>query len=160
MYVDLINSRASSRISEQPRLLALAKTLLAIKNLDQDSSMLEHDFGEPVGNSDIVQTSATDVIVYAKLLRQTNYTRFVKKRELVQSSFVTVRLHRDVDGEYELDDLWFGRSAPPMPGEQSATEASDDYWQSHAVVLNGQLLQRNTATSNWPYAPVTQEASV
>jgi hypothetical protein len=158
VYVDLINSRASKRISEQPRLLNLAKTLLGSKNLSKTALTIEHDFGEPVGNTDIVATSSNDVIVYAKMLRQTNYTRFVKKRELVSSNFVSVRLHRDADGEYELDDLWFGQLAPPLPDEQHATDASDGYWQSHAVVLNGQLLQRNTATSNSPFEQVAQEA--
>lgn len=151
MYVDLINSRASSRISEQPRLLALAKTLLTANDLTQDNPTIEHDFGEPVGNTDIVKTSPTDVIVYAKLLRQPNYTRFVKKRQLALSSFVSVRLRRDDQGEYELEDVWFGRLTPPLPGDQHATDASNDYWQSHAIVLNGQPLQRNTATNSWPF---------
>lgn len=151
VYVDLINSRASSRIAEQPHLLTLAKRLLAANKLTTQNPTLEHDFGHPVGNTDIVPTAPADAIVYAKLLHQPNYTRFVKKRNLAQSSFVSARLHRDQQGSYELDDVWFGPLAPPLPGEQHATADSAGYWQSHAIVLNGQLLQRNTATPNWPF---------
>lgn len=139
------------RISEQPHLLTLAKELLSVHELTRPSAALEYNFKQPVGNTDIVETSPTDVIVYAKLLRQPTYTRFVKKRQMLPSSYVSLVLHRDEDGEYELDDVWFGKQVPPLPGDQHETAASKEYWQSHAIVLSSQTLQPRSATHDWPF---------
>jgi hypothetical protein len=149
VYVDLINSAASSNIAQQPHLLGLVVELLRSTKITGASPSLEHDFGRNIGNSDIVKTTDKDIIVYAKRLKQDNFTRFVRRRMPTPTSFVSIELKKDSDGEYALTNAWIGRLAPPYPQDETAKD--DSYWSEHATVLEGQPIQLRTITTVSPY---------
>jgi len=151
VYVDLIQSPAARHIGQQPHILNLATRLLQTAKLKGEDVALEYDFGRPIGNTDVVETTAKDVIVYAKQLKQDTFTRFVKRRSFTSSSFLTLNLLRDKEGNYELYDVRIGKTSPPVPGGTNETVDSKDFWLTHAVVLEGQPLQTSTLTKDVPY---------
>lgn len=151
IYVDLLNSEAAARISRQPHLATLIKEIVTPLTLTKPTVSIEHSMGRVIGNTEIVETADSDVVVYAKKLHSDTYTRFVKNRKLKPTSHLTILLKRDRDANYELIDTWFGHMAPPPPGKETAASDSADYWSRHAVVLDGQLVQRRTLTKDCPY---------
>lgn len=150
IYVNLIRSDAAEHISHRPQILTLAKQLLATKNMTGQTLELEHDFGHVIGNSEVVETTAKDTIVYAKRLKHDTFSRFVRKRQLTPSSFLSMSMRKVSDG-YEIVDVWIGRLTPPSPADESATPASKSYWENHAIVFEGQALQLRTLTKEAPY---------
>jgi len=151
IYVDLIKSPASTSISQQPHLVTLVKELLNATNLNKPTVVIEYDFGRNIGNCDVIETTEKDHIVYAKRVKQENFARFVRRRNPAPSTFITAVLKLDSDGEYELHDIWIGRSIPPMPGTELETKESKDYWANHALVFEGQSLQLRSLTTVCPY---------
>jgi len=151
IYVNLIHSAAAEHIAQQPHILTLAKELLATHTLTGEQVDIEHDFGRIIGNCEVVETTAKDTIVYAKLLKHANYSRFVRKRLLSPSSYLSMSIYRTPDGAYEITDIWIGRIAPPFPTEEAQTPSSILYWSNHAIVLDGQPLQLRTLTKDVPY---------
>jgi hypothetical protein len=154
VYVDLINSAASANIAQQPHLLGLVIELLRSKKVHGKNLTYEHDFGRNIGNTDIVSTTDRDTIVYAKRLKHETFTRFVRRRLPTPTTYVSVKLQKDSDGEYVLTDAWIGRLTPPYPGPEApegAEQQIDAYWADHAIVLEGQPIQLRTMTAVCPY---------
>jgi hypothetical protein len=108
--------------------------------------------GRNIGYSDQLETREKDLIFYARQAHSDgNYTRFVKHRKSDQTSFLTIKLQIDDNGNYELMDAWIGRLFPPIPSSELASEQSKAYWENHAVVFNGQPLLASTITKECPY---------
>lgn len=149
--VNLIHSDAALHIAQQPHILTLAKEMLAQESLNDEEIDIEHDFGRVIGNSEIVETTAKDTIVYAKLLKREDYSRFVRKRSLLPSNYLSMSVRRIADNTYEIIDIWIGRLAPPFPSEEDHSPDSVLYWSTHAIVLDGQSLQVRTLTKNAPF---------
>jgi hypothetical protein len=151
VYVNLTRSPAAIRISQQPHILTLAKELLDSLKLKGPKVVIEHDFGRIIGNTDVVETGVKDTVVYAKKLRQATYCRFVRRRQMAPSQFLSMILVKDDTGNYELRDIWVGRQVPAFPGDEDATPESKLYWENHALVIDGQTLQLSTLTKTAPY---------
>jgi len=151
VYVDLIHSAAAGHISQQPHILTLAKTMLAALRLTGEALNTEYDFGRTIGNADVVETTSNDHIVYAKRLKCLTYTRFVRKRQLSPSSYLSMSFQRLPDGSYELLDVWIGNQFPPFPMAENETPDSRPFWEKHAIVLDGQPLQLRTLTKDSPF---------
>jgi hypothetical protein len=151
VYVDLITSPASATIAQQPHLVHLIKEMLETKKVSGATVSVEHDFGRNIGNSDVVLTTEKDTILYAKRVKRDTFARFVRRRMPAPSTFVSIVLLKDTDGEYELHDTWIGNLAPPFPGTTEATDESKAYWEDHALVLEGQPIQVRTLTKTCPY---------
>jgi hypothetical protein len=151
VYVDLIHSPAAAHIGEQPYILSLAKELLAATKLTGAKVSIEHDFGRVIGTTEIVETTEKDAIVYAKRMKQPNYSRFVKRRQFAPSNYLSMLITKDDSGNYELQDVWIGRHAPPFPTEEEKAPESETYWANHAIVLDGQALQLRTLTKDAPF---------
>jgi hypothetical protein len=151
VYVDLIRSPASINISREPHIVALIKELLKSTGVTGKTVTLEVDFGRTIGNTDIVETTEKDHIVYAKRIKHDTFTRFVRRRIPLPTTFVTIILHKDDDGDYELYDAWIGRKAPSMPGSDSETSESRNFWANHALIIEGQPLQTRTLTLTCPF---------
>ena len=151
VYVDLIQSRAATNIAQHPHLLGLIKETLLQTKARGRTITIEHDMGRPIGYSGVVQTGEQDQILYAKLLRDEVYTRFVKNAKPAPSQYLTILLEHDDAGEYQLLDAWIGHTHPPRPGSQDETGDSRPYWANHAYIFEMQSLQLRTATKVCPY---------
>jgi hypothetical protein len=152
VYVDLIHSKAAMYISQQPHMLILVKEALGRISPRGPKFAVEHDMGRPVGYTFVVETSDQDSVLYAQLLRDKLFTRFVKNGKPLASNYLSIMLHKDEQGQgYELHDAWIGRLRPPLPGSDDETDQSKSYWSGHALVLEGQSLQMRTITKECPY---------
>lgn len=151
VYVDLIHSQAAVQISRHPHLLTLLKELFAKTSVTGDRLYFDQDMGRSVGHESIVETSDSDVIVYAQKLKDATYTRFVKNAQPKQTKHVTVILRKDDSDAYELVDTWIGRLSPPRPGSEYENADSRPYWENHAYVLDGEPVQSKSITKTCPY---------
>jgi hypothetical protein len=151
VYAHLIQQPLSSSIGRNPHLLALIKEALGHYELENDVEYIEHDMGRNVGYSELLETKEKDIIFYAKQSRSETYTKFVKNRRTTPTTFLTIRLVKDEDGNYEVVNVWLGKKFPPAPGDSHEETESKAYWDQHAVVFNGQVILSNTITKECPY---------
>ena len=151
VYADLTLMPLALNISRNPHLLRLTEEVIETLNLTDDTVVIEQNMTRPVGYSERIKTAEDDTIFYARLTKNAPFTRFVKNRQTVATKYITMRLARDADGNYELRNVWLGRTYPALPGDPEETEASKDYWSTHAVVFNGQALIASTLTKDCPY---------
>lgn len=151
VYVDTKGSHAATHISATPDLLALVKDLIAGLMATRDNIYLDKDMGRIVGLSDLVETDERDEILYAKRLNRDNYTRFVRHRKAVPTTKVTVVLHKDAKGDYELWSAWIGAAVPQFPGDANETAESKPFWRRHALVWGNQAIQAGTEVTDWPW---------
>lgn len=151
IYVNLITSSAGHYLSRQPYVINLIKEVLAPMKLDGSKLSIERDMGRTIGNTDIVETSEKDTIFYAQPHKKSVYSRYARNRNPSPSQKLTLILEQDTDGNYELSDTWIGPCSPPFPGDEQATESSKTYWESHALVMDHQVIQSKTITKVRPY---------
>jgi hypothetical protein len=151
VYVDLVKSQAARAIAQQPYLLGHDKEALQNTTAKGPQLHVEQNMGRPIGYSFVVETKSSDTILYAQLVHDTVFTRFVKNGKPLASQHLTMILSRDDDGTYELHDTWIGHINPPRPGSDNETTESREYWDTHAFVLDGQPVQLRTVTKVCPY---------
>lgn len=151
VYVDLTRSQAAVHIAQHPRLSGFVKEALAKLTATGPTLSIEYDMGRSIGYNFVVETTDKDTVLYARLLRDDVYTRFVKNGKPDQTSYLTMVLKLDDNNEYELVDTWIGRLNPPRPGSEHETAQSKPYWASHAFVFDNQPIQTSTVTKKCPY---------
>jgi hypothetical protein len=151
VHVDLVRSKAAPHIANHPYLLGLAKEVIQKIPAKGPEVKVTYDMGRNIGYDFVVDTTDKDTVMYAQLLRESVYTRFVKNGQPLATHHLTVILRRTDDGVYELHDVWAGHISPPRPGSTSETPESKPYWQTHAFILAAQPLQLKTVTKVCPY---------
>lgn len=151
VYAHLMQFPLSASVSANPHLLRLAEEILLSTALTGENVHIEHDMGRSIGRSELVATADTDTVFYARQTKAAGFTRFVKNRQADSTSYITIKLTRDDDGEYELVSIWIGKDFPETPDHVEATKASTSYWSSHAVIYNGQPMISSTLTKTCPY---------
>lgn len=151
VYANLAQNPLAARIARNPHLLVLVSEAMAKLNIDTLEATIEQDMGRSIGYSDHLKTGEKDTIFYARTTKLPEYTRFVRQRPAEQTSRITYTLKRDADGCYELTDAWIGKPYPPVPSPTNLSQQSKEYWDSHAVVFNGQPLLSSTVTKVCPY---------
>lgn len=151
VHVDLILSPAARHIANHPHLLNVIKEALLHTNIKGAEYRLEYDLARVIGYENVVQTSTTDKIMYARLIRDPVYSRFTKKGEPKHSTYISILLELQDDDSYDITDAWIGRLRPPRPGSSNEQEASKEYWENHAFLLDSQVLQPRTSTTTCPY---------
>jgi len=156
VYVDTVRSHAATHLADTPGLLELVKELIPQVTADRSNIYLDHDFGREVGVSDLVTTSEQDKILYAKRPNRNNYTRFALHRKPEPTSFVSIVLHKDPAGGYELWSAWVGRAVPPFPGDKYETADSVLFWRTHALAWGNQKIQPGTERTDWPWGECNQ----
>ena len=159
VHVDLIKSKAAKHIAEQPYLTELLKTVLAAIEPTEQNLTIEHNMKRPIGYDFVIETSEKDAVFYAKLVKETNFTKFIKNGNPSATEYLTITLRRD-DDSYELTNIWIGRSTPALPGSDHETSDSASFWATHALVFANQPLQSQTLTRTCPYEDVTQTTAV
>lgn len=151
VYAYLTGSKVSARLSRQPRLLTLAREMLAAVTLREPEICMEYNMQRQIGYDFTISTTDEDVVFYARLLKDDIYTRFVKNGEPLPTNYLTLTLLQDSDENYELSDLWIGHFMPPRPGSTDEVADSKLYWSRHAFILADQPLQTQTITKICPY---------
>ena len=113
----------------------LPATLVRIQSAGRSFLVEEVDFGRPVGETICVTTKPGDQIVYAQRPRRFGLTRFVMGRCAEACSSVVVILKQDEGGGYYvLITAFIGQKAEPEPWDRNATEQSEAFWSSHALI--------------------------
>lgn len=151
VYVYLIQTPAAAQISRQPHLVSLIKEAVEQINLNAPQISIEQDMGRTIGYGELLETTDKDPVFYAKQTKSGLYTRFVKNKKSKATSFLSIKLLKDEADDYELKDVWIGRAFPPLPGDKGETTQSKSYWETHAVIYNGQSILTNTQTKDCPY---------
>ena len=151
VYADLTSSHLATHFADFPELPALARELLTTQSFDEQEVYVDHDMGRTIGNSDLVETADSDEIVYAKRRNRDTYTRFVKGRDPIPTSYITVTLSRDDAGNYELTSAWIGQICPLFPDRPGATPESKPFWANHALVWGNQAIQAGSETIVSPW---------
>ena len=152
VYVDLASPHAVESVARTPHLLSLAQEALERSTISGPQVNLEYDMGRPIGYTSVVQTGDDATVFYARLMRDTTYTRFTKAGKPAATTHITLLLELDKSGTaYDLRDVWLGQYRPPRPGGSKETADSAAYWQCHAVIFQNHPLQSNTVTRTCPY---------
>lgn len=151
VYVDTKKSHAATHLADTQGLRSLIAEVLPSIVAEKDDIYIDRDMGKTVGSSDLVETDDSDKIVYAKRLNRSNYTRFAMNRNPEPTSYITIVLHKDDDGEYELFSAWVGRAVPPFPGDEREVPESTSFWKSHALAWGKQAIQERSEIDVWPW---------
>ncbi len=151
VYGYLTHDPVAAVISRNPHLLSLIKETVGTLDLSRATETTERNMGRPIGYTEIVQTKPDDVVFFAQQAKDGPYVRFVKNRKTESTSALSITMIRDTEGNYELHKVTLGKQAPLFPDDvESSTVAQRTYWESHAVVYNGQPIRGNTVTKDWP----------
>ncbi|MCI0597682.1 hypothetical protein L0Y34_01245 [Candidatus Parcubacteria bacterium] len=139
--------RPRSHLHENPALLKyLAHALIRIEPNNRPFIVEAVDFGQIIGESNCIETTPEDEIVFARRPRRAGLTRFVKNKERVPTSQLTAILLKTDEG-YILISAFLGPKAEPEPWDKNATEASEKFWNTHAVVWGTEDIIPGTETS-------------
>lgn len=151
---DPINSHTATHFKDAPKLKDLAMELLRSMYIEDELIAKDVDMSRIIGNSDIVEVSYDDEIIFAmrKNREDQGYVPFTKSRASQPTSYVSIYLVRQSEDSYELSSAWFGRFESPMfPQMDNATEESIPYWNSHAFVWGIQEIIPGTERSDCPW---------
>lgn len=151
VYVDMEGSHAATHIADTPQLLDLVKEIIKDVVPDDEYARFETDMGRTIGNSDLVETEEGDDVVYAKRPNRDTYSRFVKNKKPVPTSWVVVELRKVGDCEYELFTAFIGRFTPSFPGGPHETPDSKPFWSKHALAWGTQEVIPETETAECPW---------
>lgn len=146
-YVEATNIRL--HVLENPNLLTLAKEVVEQSEVTGSNVGLECDLGRVVGQTSCVETTADDEIVYAKRLQRDSYSRFVKNRQLEDTSIVSVVLFEKEYG-YLVWSAWCGALVPTSPDSEGSMKTSEGFWDTHALVYDPDLIQPGTERADKP----------
>lgn len=151
VFVDLIGSPAAARIARQPNLLVLVKEVLEKTSFRDAEVSIACDMKRVIGYDFVVPTTEKDTIFYARPLRDSMFSRYVKQGKPIHSQSLVIVMRRNDKDEYELRDTWVGHISPPRPGSAGEVPESKDYWASHAIIADNQAIQLSSVTKTSPY---------
>src|SRR5713101_1861610 len=92
VYLDTRRAHAATHLLENKRLLALVVKALDQISAHHENVYLDQDMGMVVGETDLVETTEKDEIIYAKRLNRGNFTRFAMNRHPEPTSYITLVL--------------------------------------------------------------------
>lgn len=151
IFLDKENTNVFFHVLETPNLLKLAKEALAQAEIgDEEQIVFEKDLGRIVGTTSLAKTNKNDEIVYAKRKERNEYSRFVKNKKPVPTSYIVVVL-RKVDGEYNLWTAMCGRLLPPEAYDLNDKKKAGGFNKNHALVFDERLIQKDTLTDICPW---------
>ncbi len=131
----------------------LAEALSVVRVDDADRVKHTHDFGRTVGVSHCVQTQERDEIVFAQRVGRGGLSRFVKNREPVSTTMLTVSLKRVVAGRYEIRTAYLGDPGHVEPWAASPDRFQDAvaFWEKHALCYGYEPIVPSTETNACPW---------
>ena len=151
IFLDEDNTNVHFHILETPNLLELVKeTLVETEIEDEEQVVFEKDLGRIIGSTSLVETDENDEIVYAKRKNRNEYSRFVKNRELIPTSYIVIVL-RKIDDGYNLWTAMCGRLLPSVAYDPKDKKDSNGFNRTHALVYDEKLIQLDTLTNVCPW---------
>jgi len=145
IFLDRSNTNVTYHLLETPDLLNLVREALStIEVADNDQVVVERDLGRIVGTTNLVETTDSDEIIYAKRIGRDAYSRFAKKRQPIPCRSIVVVLRRGESGYY----LWTAMCAKLQPKEAWIDDSV--YNQTHAMAYDESLVQLSTVTTSRP----------
>ncbi|MCL5113236.1 MAG: hypothetical protein M1554_02015 [Patescibacteria group bacterium] len=151
IYIDQIFSPAGQYLSRHPHLYKIIEEVLVDYELNGKNIVIETKFKKDIGTTDIIPTTPTDNIYYAKAIKSTVFYRFAKNRFPQKSNILTMIIRKDKSGNYEVYDVWIGNNYPALPSGRDTTKKSKDFWDSHALVQDAISIQTKSITKTCPY---------
>jgi hypothetical protein len=128
----------------------LAPALDKIVSHGRERFVEEVNFGWVIGETHCVTTTPDDKIIYAQRENRSGLSRFAPERKPEPCTAVTVVLWKSDEG-YVLRTAFVGYMAEPEPWDKNATEASVPFWNTHALVPEGNRIVLETATLECPW---------
>jgi hypothetical protein len=151
VYVDMESSHAITHFAHHPKLIESVKKIIPTLEVNDDTFRMNFDMGEIVGKTDLIETTDADEIVYAmRPLRQV-YSRFVKNKKSIPTSWITIDLRKAAEKEYYLYTAFVGKLTPSFPGGNYLPEHSKEFWSKHALVWESQDVVSGTETKECPW---------
>lgn len=130
----------------------LREALRQIRSGERDFLVEGVDLGRVIGHTTCVETGPEDEVVYALREKRRGLTRFVKNRASVPARHLTVVLkRREEDQQYVLITAFVGQPAEPEPWDAKATDASRQFWATHALVAGSEPVVEGTTTTECPW---------
>lgn len=156
VFYDPIHSHAATHLEDTPQLKGLVQELIGSLELQESEIARHYDMGRIVGTCDVVNTDATDEIVYGirKNRDEDGHVPFTKSRQGDPCAYVSLHLIKQQDGRYILSSCWigkFGEDDEPFPNSPLATPRSADFWDKHAFVWGSQEIQPGSLQTNKPW---------
>lgn len=151
VYLDSEKSHAITHFAHHPKLRAVVEQIIPTLESGPEIVRIEHDAGEIIGTTDLVETNENDEIVYAMRPRRTVYSRFAKGKTPAPTSWITFALHRTGKSEYTIYTAFIGRNTPSFPGGDYLPEQSREFWSKHALVWGSQEVVPGTETLECPW---------
>ena len=152
VYFDSLYSHTALHFAETSQLKSLVKEAIKKSILEGEYIEFDTDMGRIIGNTDEVENSKGDKIVYAKRKYRDTYTPFNKSKLPRPCSIVAMGLAQQANGSYELLSAWIGTvNTPPYPGGDNETPDSKPYWMSHSLAWGTQEIQLGTETLKCPW---------
>ncbi len=151
---DPLGSHTATHFKDALGLKELANELLGTMDLDGELIAKDIDLGKVIGNSDVVETSHEDEIVYAmrKNREDQGYVPFTKSQASQPSSMISIYLVKKDEETYELSSIWVGEYESPMfPQMDNATAESIPYWSKHAFAWGSQEIIPGSVLTKCPW---------
>lgn len=114
-----------------------------IDKLDFKVQMIQVNMGRIVGKKLCVETTEKDEIFYAAMpgRKSNRVSRYVRNREPVDSSFITLILQKRDDERFQLFNCYIGEPAPMDLSDPHLEKASKEaqqealeFWKNHALI--------------------------
>jgi hypothetical protein len=151
VFVDGESTHALTHFADSPSLEKAASEAITKVELLENIIRTEVELDYFVGNTDLIETTDSDEIVYALRPHRGRYSRFVKNRTTEPSKWIVVDVRKRPDGSYSLYTAFVGRLTPSFPGGDFMPEQSQKFWSNHALVWGTQDIVPGTETSECPW---------
>lgn len=150
VFLNTETSHALTHFTHHPKLREYAQQVTSGVDIEGDLVRIDQDMGEEVGTTDLVETGEGDNIVYAMRPLRSTYSRFVKNKQPLPTSWVTIDVRKKGD-KYYLHTAFVGRLTPSFPGGDYLSEQSKAFWSNHALVWGNQEVVPGTETTECPW---------
>lgn len=145
VFLDYANTNIEYHLLETPDLIDLVREVLpSIQVSGEEQIVVERDLGRVVGTTNLVETTDSDEIVYAKRIGRDTYSRFAKHRQPVPCSSIVVVLRKGHGGYY----LWTAMCGTLLPAD--AYNPDSEFSMTHAMAYDERLVQVETVTKSRP----------
>lgn len=129
------------------------------QNSSDDFIVTTKEFGQIVGLEKVVKLLPEEKIIYAKRKGRDIYSKFVQRDEKgIETNKVVFILNRSRNNpsEYYMVTMFPGNGSKKEPEDKSIKDIKEleeclDFWQDRAFILEEDLIQMDTMTTELPY---------